>query len=178
MSRRAIPNPQPPSGPVRDSSADQPAYNRAPVHVARRFSQVLLSAVGSAVPPDGVRNEFGLLVAIAQSSGIDQKRLAGLAVFDATTVGQLIDHLEAKGHVRRVTSPVDRRVNLIEITEAGRAVVETYRPRVLAAQQDVLAVLTETEQRSLIDMMVRVIDANPGHDRPGGGRRPPKLSTG
>jgi DNA-binding MarR family transcriptional regulator len=152
-------------------------YNRAPVHLARRLAQVLISAVGQATPADGLRNEFGLLVAISQNPGLDQKRLAASMVMDATTIGQLLDNLERKGHVRRAASPTDRRVNLIEVTAAGREVVETYRPKVLAAQDEVLAVLTEAEKRTMLELMARVVAANPQHDRPGGGRRPPRAQS-
>ena len=148
-----------------------------PVHLARRLSQILLSAVGQAVPHDGARNEFGTLMAILQNPVIDQKRLAALMVLDATTIGQLVDNLERKGHVRRIASPTDRRVNRLEVTESGREVVATYRPRIIQAQDEVLSVLTHVEKQTLIDLMSRVVEANPQHDRPGGGRRSPKPSS-
>jgi DNA-binding MarR family transcriptional regulator len=146
--------------------------------LARRFSQILLSRVFQAVPPDSARNEFGVLVAISQTTGLDQKSIAAMMAFDATSVGQLIDNLERKGQVRRVASPTDRRVNIVEITKVGEAVVAEYRPRVLKAQDDALAVLSQTEKKMLLDLMARVVEANPVHDRPGGGRRPPKASPG
>jgi DNA-binding MarR family transcriptional regulator len=150
----------------------------APVHLARRLSQVMLSAIAVALPPGSARNEFGVLVAVSQTSGLDQKRLAAMMAFDTTTIGQLIDHLERKGFVRRVASPTDRRVNIIEVTDAGREEVAVNRPKVLQAQYDVLRCLSDAEQRMLIDLMARVIEANPEHDRPGAGRRPPKLPSG
>lgn len=179
MSRRdARRNEATEAGPAADASLSQRPFNRAPVHVARRLSQILLSAVGQAVPPDGARNEFGTLMAILQNPGIDQKRLAGLMVLDATTVGQLVDNLERKGLVRRAASPTDRRVNTLEATEAGREVVAVYRPQIVKVQDEALSVLSDAERRLLIDLMVRVIEANPQHDRPGGGRRSPKPSSG
>ena len=156
----------------------QPHQKQAPVHLARRFSQILLSRVFQAVPPDSARNEFGVLVAISKTPGLDQKRIAAMMASDATSVGQLIDNLESKGQVRRVASPTDRRVNIVEITNAGAAVVAEYRPKVLKAQDDALAVLSETEKKTLLDLMARVIEANAAHDRPGGGRRAPKASSG
>lgn len=156
----------------------QPHQRQAPVHLARRLSQILLSRVFQAVPPDSARHEFGVLVAISKSPGLDQKRIAAMMAFDATSVGQLIDNLERQGQVRRVASPTDRRVNIVEITKAGVAVVAEYRPRVLKAQDDALAVLSDAEKKMLLDLMARVIEANPAHDRPGGGRRAPKPPAG
>ena len=124
------------------------------------------------------RSGMGLLVAISQLSGLDQKSLATLMAFDTTSVGQTIDDLESKGYVRRVGSPTDRRVKHVEITEAGRAFVDEMRPKVLAAQREALSCLSETERETLLDLMARVIEANPQHDRPGGGRRAPKPTAG
>jgi DNA-binding MarR family transcriptional regulator len=147
------------------------------VNLARRFGQVLMSAVSAVTPQEGLRNEFGLLVAISHMSGLEQKTLAAAMALDVTTVGQLVDVLEKKGRVRRVSSSTDRRVKLIEITDAGRRHVAEHRPKVIKAQAEVLAVLSEQERRTLTELIARVIAANPQHDRPGAGRRSPKSKT-
>jgi DNA-binding MarR family transcriptional regulator len=149
----------------------------AAVHLSRRLAQVMLSVVDEQVPKPSARNEFGALVAVARTPNLDQKRLAAMMAFDTTTIGQLVDNLESKGYVRRTASAADRRVNIIEITELGRKVVAEYQPKVLKAQNDALACLTSAEKQTLLDLMVRVIEANPAHDRPGGGRRAPKRTT-
>jgi DNA-binding MarR family transcriptional regulator len=147
------------------------------VNLARRFAQVFMSATAEAVPEGGQRNEFGLLVAISNVSGLEQKSLATVISLDVTTVGQLIDTLESKGLVQRVSSPTDRRVKLVEITEKGKRYIVEHRPKVLKAQSEVLAVLSEKERQTLTDLLARVIEANPHHDRPGAGRRSPKPKT-
>ena len=144
------------------------------VNLARRFGQVLLSAVSEATPEDGLRHEFGLLVAISHASGLEQKSLAAMMALDLTTIGQLVDALEGKGQVRRVNSTIDRRVKHVEITDKGRRHITKHRPEALKAQDEVLAVLSEQERQTLADLIARVIQANPQHDRPGAGRRAPK----
>lgn len=153
-------------------------FQRVPVQLGRRFSQVLMSVVSEVTSEHLVRNEMGLLVAISQVSGLDQKSLATLMAFDSTSVGQVIDALESKGLVRRVGSPTDRRVKHVEITKAGQSFVDETRPKILAAQRKALACLSEAERKTLLDLMARVIEANPEHDRPGGGRRAPTRPTG
>jgi DNA-binding MarR family transcriptional regulator len=147
------------------------------VNLARKFSQVLMSAVAEVVPEDGLRYEFGLLVAISHVSGIEQKSLAAVMSLDVTSIGQLVDTLEGKGLVHRTSSPADRRVKLVEITKEGRRLVAEHRPKVLKAQDEVLATLSGQERRTLTDLLARVVEANPHHDRPGAGRRPPKRKS-
>ena len=147
------------------------------VNLARRFGQVLMSAASEVTPKGGLRYEFGLLVAISHASGIEQKSLAAVMSLDVTTIGQLVDALEGKGLVRRISSPSDRRVKLVEITKEGRRLVAEYRPKVLRVQDEVLAVLVRGGASDLTDLLARVVQANPQHDRSGAGRRPPKRKT-
>ena len=140
------------------------------VNLARRLGQVLMSATSEAVPEGGLRNEFGLLVAISHASGLEQKSLAAVMALDVTTIGQLVDALEAKGQVRRVSSATDRRVKLVEITEKGRKLVAEYRPRIIKAQAEVLAVLSAEERRILTDLIARVESPSQSSTRPFGSR--------
>ncbi len=154
--------------------AVQPYQRQGPVNLARRLSQILLSAVAEALPPQSLRNQFGTLVAIANLPGLEQKKIATVLALDATSVGQIIDHLESLGFVRRTVSPTDRRVKFVEATPEGLHHIVEHRPKVIKTQADVLSVLSAEERKTLIDLMTRVIEANPQHDRPGAGRRPPK----
>lgn len=157
-----------------EPGAVQPYQRQGPVNLARRLSQILLSAVAEVAPPDGLRNELGTLVAISQLPGLEQKKIATVMALDVTSVGQIIDHLESKGFVRRAVSPADRRVKFVTATPEGLRHIAERRPKVLKAQAEVLSVLSDAERKTLIDLMARVIEANPHHDRPGAGRRPPK----
>jgi DNA-binding MarR family transcriptional regulator len=152
----------------------QPYQRQGPVNLARRLSQVFLSAVAEVLPPDALRNEMGTLVAIANVPGLEQKKIATVLAIDATSVGQVIDHLEMKGFVRRTVSSADRRVKFVTATAEGLRRIAEYRPKILKAQAEVLSVLSAEERKTLVDLMARVIEANPQHDRPGAGRRPPK----
>jgi hypothetical protein len=47
----------------------------------------------------------------------------------------------------------------------------------LAAQERLLAPLAKAERAALLDMLVRVIEANDSYARPGNGRRKPRRRT-
>jgi MarR family transcriptional regulator, lower aerobic nicotinate degradation pathway regulator len=147
----------------------------AMTHLARRFSQIMHCAVAEAVPDDFLRNEFGILVAISRMPEIDRKGLADLMAMDPTSVGQLIDSLESRDFVERIGSPTDRRIKYLRLTPLGRKFLGDYRPRSLRAQSEALTPLSANERRTLAELLVRIIEANPDWDRPGGGRRSPKA---
>jgi hypothetical protein len=51
------------------------------------------------------------------------------------------------------------------------------RPAALAAQERLLAPLDADERIALLDMLVRIIEANDSYARPGNGRRKPQRKS-
>ena len=68
--------------------------------------------------------QFAVLQALEAQPGVDQKTLAHLVSFDTSTIGAVIDRLEAKALLTRSLSPEDRRVRLLNLTPAGQAMLE------------------------------------------------------
>ena len=68
----------------------------------------------------------------------------------------LLDTLEKRGLVRRRTHPDDRRKLLVEVTEAGRSVLDQMLPRVHAFCNEVFSVLSAPEREQLINLLARV----------------------
>jgi DNA-binding MarR family transcriptional regulator len=65
---------------------------------------------------------FGLMRSI-EAASLSQQALGERLQIPASSVVALLDQLEAKGLVRRRLDPTDRRVRLVELSEAGRAVL-------------------------------------------------------
>ena len=93
---------------------------RAPSYLARRFSQVMVSLMTDAMEPYGLTpSQWGVMVAIIREPGTEQRRVAERQGIDANSASRLVDELEQLGLVRRVTSPIDRRSNQLELTAAS-----------------------------------------------------------
>lgn len=68
-------------------------------------------------------SQFEFLHYLREHPGV---RVADLAAFFAVGIGATskgIDRLEGRGLVRRIPNPADRRSSLLELTDAGRALV-------------------------------------------------------
>jgi DNA-binding MarR family transcriptional regulator len=145
-----------------------------PFPLARRFQQICATFLAQVYAHEVVNDaEYAPLACVDDFPGIDQTRLAKLVGIDRTSAGQVVDKLEARGLVVRRGSKEDRRVRLLTATAKGRALRQRIRPQVLAAQDLMLAPLSLKERTLLMDLLVRVIEANEVHARPGAGRRPP-----
>lgn len=65
----------------------------------------------------------------------------------------LVDGLEAEGHVRRVAHPDDRRATLVELTEAGRRLVEEVFASHTARAVSLFDRMTPQDQETLLRLM-------------------------
>jgi DNA-binding MarR family transcriptional regulator len=158
-----------------DSIDDSLVPHHVPYPLVRRLDQIFSWAVADALSGEvtDTPSQFAAVAVLQDFPGIDQRRLAALMGLDRTNVGQLIDRLETKGLVERRMNGADRRAHALHLTKEGEAARRRLRPKMVAAQSRVLAPLSSAEQDLLIDMFIRVINANEVNARPGAGRRKP-----
>lgn len=151
---------------------------RSPVALGRRFYQIAIARTAEVQEPVGLRPlEFGVMIRLYDSPGLDQNTLAERMALDRTSTSALVSHLESMGLVERAVNGADRRARVLRLTPAGRALHDRQAPKTRAAQEGMLAVLSPSERRTLIDLLARVIDANADYVRPGAGRRRPGAAA-
>lgn len=61
--------------------------------------------------------------------GVPLSTLCAEMLADNSNLTRLVDRLAARGLVRRAQSPHDRRVILVQLTDAGEALINELRPR-------------------------------------------------
>ena len=145
---------------------------QAPIALGRRFYQIAVAAAAEVHEPVGlIPLEFAVLIHLHGAPGIDQNTLAEYMALDRTSTGELVYRLEQQGLIDRPVNGTDRRARVLRLTARGLALHNKQRPKARASQERLLDVLTPAERRSLVDMMERVIAANPQYARPGAGRR-------
>ena len=88
--------------------------------------------------------------------------LAETLACDASSVTGLIDRLEARGLVSRHSVPSDRRMRMLTLTPAGARMHQRYRALV-KQPPPAIAQLPEELQRSLRDVLTRVVDRGRSH---------------
>jgi DNA-binding MarR family transcriptional regulator len=152
--------------------------HRLPAHLARRFNQICLGVTAEILGQHDLSPMlFGAIAAIAEEPGSGQRQLATRMGVDAATFGQMIETLELKGLVERRIDADDRRARQLFVTRKGADLRNRLRPSLIAAQGRLLAPLSKAERSALIDMLVRVIEANDTYARPGNGRRKPRRKA-
>jgi DNA-binding MarR family transcriptional regulator len=132
-----------------------------PGHFARRMHQLAVALFAREVGELGLTPvQYSSLQTVCQHPGIDQKSLAAAIAYDTSTIGGVIDRLEARGLVARSVSPTDRRVRLVNPTPQGRKVLAAAVPRMLKTQEHLLQPLTRAQRAEFMRLMQIVIEAN------------------
>jgi DNA-binding MarR family transcriptional regulator len=104
--------------------------------------------------------QYAALVAIQTHPGIDATRLSAVIAFDRSTLGSVIERLQAKGLIERAASVEDRRVKLLTITKAGTALLRDIMPSVERAQLRMLQPLKAADRKTLMTLLSQLVDLN------------------
>jgi DNA-binding MarR family transcriptional regulator len=158
--------------PTVPSASGAPPLARVAGALARRFQQVCAAMIAEALAGEElVQLEYGSLVCLEIEPGIDQRRLAEAMGIDPSNASLIVERLHSKGLIERHVKDGDRRARELYLTSRGRKLWLRIRPKTSAANERVLAPLAPRERELLLDLLVRVIEGNRTHARPGAGRR-------
>ena len=148
-------------GPVLDAAGF--TLFRMPGHLIRRLQQVAVSLFieeAARAGADITPVQYAALMAIKTYPLLDQASLAGVIAYDRTTIGGVVERLEAKGLVRRTQSPTDRRVRLIALEASGEALLERLSPAVRRVQERILEPIGPTEAGCFLDLLATLVARN------------------
>jgi MarR family transcriptional regulator, organic hydroperoxide resistance regulator len=89
--------------------------------------------------------QWVVLMSLYHSDGITQQELANRTFKDKPSITRLINNLEKQFFVVRMADKNDKRINLINITKAGRLMHEKVSQIASATMKDALIGVTEKE---------------------------------
>lgn len=143
------------------SPAPRVDLDSLPGHHIRRLQQIavaifLQETEGLNVTPV----QYAALQTVADQPGVDQRTLARTIGFDTSTIGGVIDRLEARGLVQRNADPEDRRVRRLTLTAPGQALLARVVPAMQRAQLRMLEPLPAAERGEFMRMLRALVTAN------------------
>jgi DNA-binding MarR family transcriptional regulator len=135
-----------------------------PYHVTARISRIGLHIARHQEEAFGRfglnRGEIGVLGALRMAGPKQQlsptRLFKGLMLSSAGITSRL-DRLEKRGYVKRLRHPDDRRGILVELTDAGREVLDQAVAANTGGEKDLVANLTRQEQRILAGLLKKML---------------------
>lgn len=154
---------------------DVPPVLRFATPLARRFFHICVAMVADSLSTaDLTPLQYGILAYISRQGGepgIDQNSLAGRLGVDRNNASLLVEELGSRGLLERRVNGADRRARQLFLTSKGEKLFARLRPNNVAANDRILEPLAPRERELLLDMLIRIIEANGSNARPGAGRR-------
>src|ERR1700749_5001337 len=117
--------------PSKPDNVTMDAVYTAPGYLFRRMQQIAV-----AIFMEECRSfeltpvQYAALVAIRTHPGIDASRLSAVIAFNRSTLGNVMERLEAKELIERKPAAQDKRVKLLYLTKLGVALLRDIMPAV------------------------------------------------
>ncbi|HQY27413.1 MAG TPA: MarR family transcriptional regulator [Burkholderiaceae bacterium] len=135
--------------------------NLKPGHLIRRAQQIAVAVfMDECGRFDVTPVQYAALTAIGVQPDIDATRLSQLIALDRSTTGSVLERLEAKALVQRNSSPEDRRIKLLRLSDSGRALLREVEAAVERAQQRIVAPLQPDERKTFLRLLARLVESN------------------
>ena len=103
------------------------------------------------------RIEFVIVYSLALQNGVTASEIAVSTGFPKNTLSRAVNRLVKIGLIARNVEPEDRRVQVLGLTTAGRAVYDEALPRFVALENEMLAPLSLIERETLSNLMAKVV---------------------
>jgi DNA-binding MarR family transcriptional regulator len=147
--------------PNKSAPISMDAVYSKPGYLFRRMQQIAVSIfVEECRAYDLTPVQFASLVAIHTHPGIDATRLSAVIAFDRSTLGNVIERLEAKDYIERKPSQGDKRVKQLDLTKTGAALLRDIMPSVDRAQARMLQPLKPADRKTLLALLTQLVDLN------------------
>lgn len=132
-----------------------------PGHLIRRAQQIAVAIfMEECASYDLTPVQYAALVAIRENPGTDATRLSALIAFDRSTLGNVLERLEARKLLLRYPAPEDKRIKLLKLSAAGNALAKRAEGAVLRAQDRILEPLKPADRKKLMDLLGQLVELN------------------
>src|ERR1700691_2909059 len=147
--------------PSKSTPITMDAVYTAPGYLFRRMQQIAVALFMEECKAfDLTPVQYAALIAIRTHPGIDATRLSAVIAFDRSTLGSVIERLEARQFIERKPGSMDKRVKLLHLTRAGATVLREIMPFVDRAQARMLQPLKPPDRKTLLALVIQLVDLN------------------
>jgi DNA-binding MarR family transcriptional regulator len=148
-------------------AAERPDLDASPMAVVGRLARAagaLAAELDRTFARHGIdASTFDVLATLRRQGApyrLPPAQLARESMITTSAVAQRLNRLEGLGLVARLPRPEDGRGKLVELTAAGRRLVDWVLPDHLATEEALLAPLDARERRTLAELLGRLDPAS------------------
>lgn len=129
-----------------------------------RLQDVILRAANSALKQHGLNYSAYAVLATLRASGapyrMSPSQLVETLLLTSGGTSNLIARLERKGWIKRLADPLDGRAVIVELTPAGKVLVDGAMADHAAMERQLVEMLTQDEKTVLAELLSRMLVQN------------------
>jgi DNA-binding MarR family transcriptional regulator len=129
-----------------------------------RLQDVILRAANSALKQHGLNYSAYAVLATLRASGapyrMSPSQLVETLLLTSGGTSNLLARLERKGWIKRLADPLDGRAVIVELTPAGKVLVDGAMADHAAMERQLLEMLTQDEKVVLAELLSRMLVQN------------------
>jgi MarR family 2-MHQ and catechol resistance regulon transcriptional repressor len=119
-------------------------------HAIEKNAMQSVSALGLGL------SDFAVLEVLLHKGPLPVNTVGKQILLTSSSITAAIDRLETRNLLRRVTTPKDRRSRIVELTEAGRRLIERAFQKHAKDMEETMAVLKTNERVELVRLLKKV----------------------
>lgn len=125
--------------------------------VLSRAAKVLHEQANAFFQDNGLNpTEFAVLELLYHKGNQPLQKIGNKILLASGSITYVIDKLEKRGMIRRVSCPTDRRVTFAEITETGIEMMDELFPEHEGNLKQLMDVLTSEEKQQAIEILKKL----------------------
>ena len=141
--------------------------DQSPSHMLHRALQLALDIYTEETGAGAVtQRQFAVLAAAATGDGLTQSSLVKMTGIDRSTLADMVSRMTEKSLLSRQRSATDARANTVALTAEGRAVLETVRPKVMAADLRILDKISPAKRDGFLKLLHALVEPSAASDTP------------
>lgn len=120
------------------------------LYLVKQVELAIRAQLDDLLRPTGVTAaQYTALTALERESDLTSAQLARSSFVTAQSMADMVTSLEEQGVITRRRDPADRRRLVLSLTARGRRLLERYRPKVAAVEQQMLGTLSARQAADL-----------------------------
>ena len=133
----------------------------SPSHLLHRVLQIALDIYNAEAGENALtQRQYALLQALdGAPDGLTQTELVHATGIDRSTLADLVARMLSKKLLARERSTTDARANQVRLAAAGKTALDEMQPRVLAADEKILSLLSAPKRESFVKLLRKLAHA-------------------
>ncbi|EGF92263.1 marR family protein [Asticcacaulis biprosthecium C19] len=140
-----------------DALEQRSTLEGSPAHLLHRVLQIALDIYNETAGEGALtQRQFAVLQALDGGEGLSQTDLVRVTGIDRSTLADLVARMITKELLVRERSATDARANLVQLAPAGKTALDDAHPRVLAADEKILSLLSPPKRDSFVKLLRKI----------------------